>query len=1263
VTITFNSTFNATSSAFAPVNGANTIVATATTSAAACPSGGPTNCATFGTAASGAPSGISIPIPTTVPAGTYAIVASDTAGNVSAPLYYVITAPTLNLTIAGGYTLAPVAGTNTVTSVPAIPVGGNFLAQNVSGDTLNATTTADAFVSFYLMDIHSTTSVTPTTAIQLKVISCPSNSTVIGGVTPPLDTCAADTSGNVVATVQMAPSAANPAGTTLPAGGFIGQNWAIVAANMAVPTGAPATAPTSLPAGGPPGGCSAAGIKCQFGGLHIANTVASLTPSSPLVAAGAAVTVTGAGFGAGSTVSIFQGTNGVLPVCPPGVQPAGVTTLTSVAADGNGRFTLTYTFPINITTASLVGCDNFGNSGSTTVSLSPGAPTATSAIGLSPTTVSIGQTVNVTATGFAAFDLVTVKVTSSPSTGSAASSCSSAQATVATLVAQSNGNIAGTFTLPTCLVPPPTNDGAVITVTLTGTNGFSATGTLTVRAASVVISQVAGTLTNQIMITGTGFLANENVTVNYVPVGGGTVTAGLSNSVTATTDATGSFSIPSVSNAYGNVSGYYTVTGTGLTSGYVASGVQIVTLGGYLQVPPSVVPGQVFVITGTSFAPGSGTVSVNFTSTPSTVAFTVNSTGTFTTTYTVPTGTPPGSYVVTASAPVPNTTGNQTRSVSITVVALGPSTLRVFPANALVGGTVGISATGYAPNEPIAISVQYTNSALAGQTVPGTKQTGFVADNTGSLTTTATLTDGGVGTLVPGSYNLAVTGLNSGVTTTAPITLTGTLPTTSVSTNIFFAEGFTGSTASGASANFSEAISILNSNNFPTPYTVTYFLAGASAPISVTGTIPAFSVVQRSVNTDAGSNQQVAAEVSAPNPIDAERIITRTTATGANLGASTSLGQALNLSATPPASGFDYYFASGAVQSTNEEYLSILNPNSSSASVTINILPQTAISATTTTTVAPIKETVGANSRLTVPLRKTLLGMGVGSGFQFGMDVNSTLPIAVENILYEGDGTGSGKYGSTTTPAGSGAFRQYVFAADFGVAPSTGLNAGAIGTGNDVSAVNIINPGAAANGSATVTVSFFSKSGSPINSQQIQVDGGTRETVSVNDIAGVNPDVFSVVVTSDKNVYVELPVSFGGDPTKGGTYATVLSGGAVPGLTSAAFPFLDLATGTTGLSTTVFLYNPGASAVTVNAVYSAGSKSATKSYTVAANSITQVNVGADTASLGATTGIGGFYSLAASTPGSFVAFALSNTSDYKVALGTQGTYSAASFAP
>jgi hypothetical protein len=44
-----------------------------------------------------------------------------------------------------------------------------------------------------------------------------------------------------------------------------------------------------------------------------------------------------------------------------------------------------------------------------------------------------------------------------------------------------------------------------------------------------------------------------------------------------------------------------------------------------------------------------------------------------------------------------------------------------------------------------------------------------------------------------------------------------------------------------------------------------------------------------------------------------------------------------------------------------------------------------------------------------------------------------------------------------------------------------------------------------------------------------------------------------------------------------------------------------------------------------------------------------------------TSGIGGYFSVSSSTPGSVVAFAQANTADYKWVVGTQGTYAAASF--
>ena len=90
------------------------------------------------------------------------------------------------------------------------------------------------------------------------------------------------------------------------------------------------------------------------------------------------------------------------------------------------------------------------------------------------------------------------------------------------------------------------------------------------------------------------------------------------------------------------------------------------------------------------------------------------------------------------------------------------------------------------------------------------------------------------------------------------------------------------------------------------------------------GTIGADSVVSRTVNTDVGSDKQVASEVSSPAPLATSRNIWRTDASGNALDASSSLGEQLDTTLAVPTGGDKYYFATSDVKLTNEEYLSVL---------------------------------------------------------------------------------------------------------------------------------------------------------------------------------------------------------------------------------------------------------------------------------------------------------------------------------------------------
>ena len=225
----------------------------------------------------------------------------------------------------------------------------------------------------------------------------------------------------------------------------------------------------------------------------------------------------------------------------------------------------------------------------------------------------------------------------------------------------------------------------------------------------------------------------------------------------------------------------------------------------------------------------------------------------------------------------------------------------------------------------------------------------------------------------------------------------------------------------------------------------------------------------------------------------ATRIIARTTAAGAALDSSSSLGQQLNLAASGP---FSYYFASGDIMLTNEEYLTILNPNSAAAAITVTVLPQSVVSSTTAPTVAPITLSIPANSRLTEPIRKDLAGQGL-LAVRCGAVQQTAGGGRAGGILWRRHWVGQVR---RDDQAGGRGDRICSRSLRRTRGPGR-ARAARPGTGKDVSEVDIVNPApATTSGSATVTVSFLDESGDPINSQQVQVDPSTRETVAVNDV-------------------------------------------------------------------------------------------------------------------------------------------------------------------
>jgi hypothetical protein len=480
------------------------------------------------------------------------------------------------------------------------------------------------------------------------------------------------------------------------------------------------------------------------------------------------------------------------------------------------------------------------------------------------------------------------------------------------------------------------NAGAAVTVSGVGnSSGVTDKGALTINPTSAQVVPTnpayAGSQAGvgiPVNLTGAGFSANEPVTFQFTQIDPflGTTTAAPVLSISTSSDVSGNVSISAVLPST-LTDGLYSLIARGLASGFTSAtniGVPFVYLQGNLNCPTSVLPGQVLPINGANFAPGTQVLVTVSNNTTAPVSLTnplpvpvlslttmVTTGGTFAISPTVPLGTAPGTYTVTVSGLVENASTatqeyqQQLRQCTLTIGTTAPM-VTVTPNSGPVGTTVTVVGTGFGNSEPMQLSLQYVDAtgALTGTLVPGTAQVVSTTTTTGAFTSTYVI-GSNVNALIAGQYNLTATGLQTGAIARTPFVVTGG-PATLNPTTVFFAEGYTGSVAGGANADFSETLSILNANNYTTTYTVTYYIQSqfAGAPSTVKafgGTLGPNSVVERSVNTDVGPNQEVAASVTSPAPIAADRVISRSIS-GKALDSSSSLGQLINLAAPAPRS-------------------------------------------------------------------------------------------------------------------------------------------------------------------------------------------------------------------------------------------------------------------------------------------------------------------------------------------------------------------------
>lgn len=732
-------------------------------------------------------------------------------------------------------------------------------------------------------------------------------------------------------------------------------------------------------------------------------------------------------------------------------------------------------------------------------------------------------------------------------------------------------------------------------------------------AATLAVTPLTGTAGMTVTLTGASYAATSTVILTFTDANGVNTTLPQ----TTTTGAGGFIAQVAVPGTAATGPGKFTATDGASNSAMAAFDVRPVstTIG---AAPASGVPGSTTTITGTGFAAGQP-ITLTFTQgttnvTLSSGAVTSTSTGTFTTTVSIPGNAPAGVATITAADRDSNSDGTP-----FTVVRAGAPSVGVTPTSGAPGSTVTVTGTNFAASEPITLTFGQGSSASV--LVSGTVNTNPM----GAFTTTATVPTSAItGTA---TFTATDTSLNQGAGAFSVSTSVNNGPTT-----LYFAEGYTGQFATNGKATFNETLSLLNANPFTATVTIQYLIQDGS-PVGVTRLIAPNSTLLESVNSDIGNDKIAAAIVSSPSRITAERIIRRSGANNAVLDANSSLGN--------PNLGKTFYFAEGYTGISFQEYLTVANPSGADAHVTVTFAPEAASSAG-----APTETfTVPSNGRATRNIRRDALGI---SNKSVGMIVTSDQPIMAERVLYFGDGNGSAKFGSTAKAGLQTVANQYLFA--YGSAGGSGLAQ----RPGDQSFVTILNPGTSPI-PATVVAQFYDVAGKSLGTASVSVAAGTRQTIAADAAVNNTASIYATVLTSSSPFVAEKPQYFGGSPNVG-THPGVAPSGAPAGVKSAAFPDLSL-TDAAGHAQqqTVFLYDPTTAPITVTATYYA-SNGTTKavSYGVAASSITTVNVNSDAGSLPAGALGATFVVTSSGANDSFVATNIANTSDGLSYTGNQG---------
>ncbi len=297
------------------------------------------------------------------------------------------------------------------------------------------------------------------------------------------------------------------------------------------------------------------------------------------------------------------------------------------------------------------------------------------------------------------------------------------------------------------------------------------------------------------------------------------------------------------------------------------------------------------------------------------------------------------------------------------------------------------------------------------------------------------------------------------------------------STDAYFAEGFTGK-------NFEEYLTVENPGPAQ-PLTVDYLLRDGT-DLTRTYPLAATSRTTLNVNDEVGDGLEVSMHLRAANPIVAERPMYFDY--GGITGGHDAVG-----AASP---GTTFYFAEGYTGTGFSEFLTLMNPGATGA--TVNVTYYFAAGRAPKTVTHPVM----AHSRATVFVNDPA---EAGAGQTVSMKVSSDQPIVAERPMYFnyfGETGGSDVVGATT------------------LLTDMNLAEGHVGQGFD-EYLTFLNPNSQA---ATADVTYYRGSGAPAT-QQLLLPANSRTTVHVNYVLPSGTDS-SVHVHSSLPILVERPMYF-----------------------------------------------------------------------------------------------------------------------------------------